>query len=90
MVMHSSDFSLRKLDRARPQSAWPLRLFAALARASSGVRAELRARRAAAELASLDDRMLRDIGVSRCEIQSLVRRPIVSAQTQPLGWWRRE
>src|SRR5262249_55090133 len=72
-------------DRPRPQSRWPLRLLEALARTTSAVQAELRARRTAAELANLDDRMLRDIGVSRSEIQSLVRRPIASAQTPHLG-----
>ena len=39
------------------------------------IEAELAARRAMAELADLDDRMLRDLGVSRSEIESKVRRP---------------
>jgi len=61
-------------DRTNPQSRWLIPLFAVIARAGSVVQAELRARRDAAELASLDDRMLCDMGVSRSEIQRLVRR----------------
>ena len=49
-----------------------VRLLAKLARA---LMTEIQARRAAAELHSLDDRMLRDIGVNRCEIDRVVRRP---------------
>lgn len=86
MGMNSTQFvngALGIKDRTRPLL---IRLFAALARAGSAIRAESRARRAYAELARLDDRMLRDIGVSRSEIHSLVRRP--GPQALGLGWWR--
>jgi uncharacterized protein YjiS (DUF1127 family) len=76
MALHSiQDFHGTPATKAQSsrQSRWLMRLLAALSRAISVVQAELRARGAAAELASLDDRMLRDIGVSRSEIRSLVR-----------------
>jgi uncharacterized protein YjiS (DUF1127 family) len=57
-----------------------MRLFAALASAGSTVQSELRTRRDAAELKRLDDRMLRDIAVSRSEIHNLVRRPVACRQ----------
>ena len=37
--------------------------------------AELAARHAIVELASMDDRMLRDLGITRGEIENLIRRP---------------
>jgi uncharacterized protein YjiS (DUF1127 family) len=37
------------------------------------IEAKLRARRAIIELANLDDRMLRDLGITRSEIESAVR-----------------
>jgi hypothetical protein len=37
--------------------------------------AELAARHAIVELASMDDRMLRDVGITRGEIENLIRRP---------------
>src|SRR5262245_47424982 len=84
MVMHSAQFFRRAQGihaEARLQSRWIMRLFAALAKARSAVQSELRARRDAAELASMDDRMLRDIGISRSEINSLVRRPAHEVRT---------
>ena len=39
------------------------------------IEAELAARHAIAELAGMDDRMLRDLGISRSEIENLIRRP---------------
>src|SRR5262245_55241793 len=83
MVMHSAQF-LQKTQginaQARPQSGWLRRLFGALAKARSAVQAELRARRDAAELASMDDRVLRDIGISRNEIDTLVRGPVTGGR----------
>jgi|SRR5215470_9570708 len=83
MVMHSAQFFRRTKGinaEARLQSRWLMRLFAALAKARSAIQSELRAHRDAAELASMDDRMLRDIGISRAEINSLVRRPVAGAR----------
>jgi uncharacterized protein YjiS (DUF1127 family) len=40
------------------------------------IEAELAARQAMAELAELDDRMLRDLRLSRSEIENKVRRPV--------------
>jgi len=49
-------------------------LFATLSRLATSLKAELVARRAAAELTEQDDRMLSDIGIGRSEIESAVRR----------------
>ena len=90
MEMKLTDFTYGRqgvADRLDPQSRWLIRPFAAIAKAGAAVRAEWRARRAAAELASLDDHMLRDIGVRRCEIQGLVRRPM--ADTARHAWQQR-
>jgi uncharacterized protein YjiS (DUF1127 family) len=78
MEMHSrqSLYAVHGISvRTRTQShwRWMMSLFATLPRLTSSVKAELRARRAAAELAEMDDRMLRDMGVSRYEIASAVR-----------------
>jgi uncharacterized protein YjiS (DUF1127 family) len=66
----------RRRSRSRPIArrlvAGTLAFVAIVKRA---IEAELAARRAMAELADLDDRMLRDLGVSRSEIESKVRRP---------------
>src|SRR5215510_3075500 len=91
MVIHSARFFRRTQGihaEARLQSRWIMRLFAALAKARSAPQSELRARRDAAELASMDDRMLRDIGISRSEIDSLVRRSVAGARGAHLGWQR--
>ena len=48
-------------------------LVAALQRLRSAIEAERRARRAIIELERLDDRMLRDIGIDRSEIDRAVR-----------------
>ena len=91
MMMHSAQFFRRKHGinaEARLQSRWLMRIFETLAKARSAVQSELRARRDAAELASMDDRMLRDIGISRSEIDSLVRWPVAGARGAHLGWQR--
>jgi uncharacterized protein YjiS (DUF1127 family) len=49
------------------------RIVAFLKAAVAAMQAELAARRAMAQLASMDDHQLRDIGVSRCEIGRAVR-----------------
>ena len=51
------------------------RVGAVLKRIKEVVDAELAARRAIAELLSMDDRTLRDLGISRSEIGNLIRRP---------------
>ena len=78
MEMHSRSsryeihgISAREDAQFRPQ--WGKGSFALLRRVISVVKGELEARRAARELSELDDRMLRDIGISRCDIQRIVR-----------------
>ena len=79
MEMHSpqSLYAVQGIStrrRTRSQSRWIRPLFAMLSRLTSAFKAELRARRAAAELAAKDDRMLHDIGIGRSEIEGAVRR----------------
>ena len=59
---------------ARLRLLWTTGVFALLTRVQSALRAEMRARRADSELACLDDRMLRDIGINRSDIEQAVRR----------------
>src|SRR5258708_1451868 len=49
------------------------RVFEFLARVKRAIETELAARQAIAELASMNDHMLRDLGISRCEIENAVR-----------------
>ena len=60
-------------DSAQLSLLWTKGIFALLTRAKSALRAEIEARRAAAELAGLDDRMLRDIGIDRGDIKRVTR-----------------
>jgi uncharacterized protein YjiS (DUF1127 family) len=58
---------------ARLPLRWVSYLVAALQRLRSVIEEERRARRAIIELERLDDRMLRDIGIDRSEIDRAVR-----------------
>jgi len=68
--------------RTRSQSRGIRALLEALSRLATAFKAELRARRAVAELAEQDDRMLRDIGIGRSEIESAVRRSTTPSRRQ--------
>src|SRR5262245_23140040 len=79
MEMHSPQslyavhgISTRRSTRSRSRRTRAL--FAILSRLTTALKAELVARRVAAELAEKDDRMLHDIGIGRSEIESAVRR----------------
>jgi uncharacterized protein YjiS (DUF1127 family) len=72
----------------RRQSRWSRiarrainRLLAVLTRLTEAIQAELAARRAIEELAGMNDHMLRDLGITRGEIESEVRRPRVNVGT---------
>jgi uncharacterized protein YjiS (DUF1127 family) len=67
----------RRLRSRRPSIARlaMARILAFLKAIGTAIKAELAARRAIAELASMDDHMLRDLGISRSEIESAVRPP---------------
>lgn len=51
------------------------RIIGFVARAKRAIEGELAARQAIDELVSMNDHMLRDLGISRGEIESAVRRP---------------
>ena len=51
------------------------RILAVVKGIAKAIEAELAARHAIVELTSMDDHMLRDIGMTRCEIENLIRRP---------------
>ena len=85
MEMHSRQ-SLNEIHgingMPRRQPRWRLlarlataRIFAVLNGIAKAIEAELAARRAVIELTSMDDHMLRDLGITRCEIENLIRRP---------------
>jgi uncharacterized protein YjiS (DUF1127 family) len=78
MAMHSRR-SLHNINgiSAPPRPAARLaiaRILAVLKRIKTAIEAELAARHAITELASMNDRMLRDLGIKRSEIESAVRR----------------
>src|ERR1700752_2459078 len=57
------------------------KLLAVLKGMKAAIKAELAARRAIEELAGMNDHMLRDLGVTRGEIENPVRRPRASVET---------
>jgi len=68
---------VRRRGRSRPiVRRLVARILAFVTIVKRAIEAELAARRAAAELAELDDRMLRDLRLSRSEIENKVRRPV--------------
>ncbi|WP_225705045.1 DUF1127 domain-containing protein [Bradyrhizobium cenepequi] len=64
----------KRTQRAPNAPRWYVSISAMVMFLLSKVRDELAIRRAMAELRELDDRMLRDIGLSRCDIASVRRR----------------
>jgi mannose-6-phosphate isomerase-like protein (cupin superfamily)/uncharacterized protein YjiS (DUF1127 family) len=91
MEMHSqrSLYEIHGINAPpRPQSRWSRiarrainRLLVVLTRMTEAIQAELAARRAIEELAGMNDHMLRDLGITRGEIESEVRRPRVNVGT---------
>lgn len=67
---------VRRRGRSRPiVRRLVARILAFMTIVKRAIEAELVARQAMAELAEMDDRMLRDLGLSRSEIENRVRRP---------------
>ena len=67
---------VRRRGRSRPiVRRLVARILAFVTIVKRAIEAELAARQAMAELAELDDRMLRDLRLSRSEIENRVRRP---------------
>jgi len=80
MEMHSRQslsevHDISVLSRRRPIAGTAIaRVLAFLKRMKTAIEAELAARQAIAELASMSDYMLRDLGINRSEIEDAVRR----------------
>ena len=67
---------VRRRGRSRPiVRRLVARILAFMTIVKRAIEAELAARQGMAELAEMDDRMLRDLGLSRSEIENRVRRP---------------
>jgi uncharacterized protein YjiS (DUF1127 family) len=82
MEMHSpqSLYEIHGLSSERRRRRRIARLFigqivALLIKAKRAIETELAVRRAITELGEMDDRMLRDLGIARSEIESTLRRP---------------
>ena len=71
--MTRSPRSPRELVAAILETAGPASLLGALARPVAAVARELRIHRAVRDLAAMDERMLKDIGLTRAEIRGAVR-----------------
>ena len=65
----------RQAGRGRIARRAIIRLVVAFKKLKSAIEAELAARHAIAELADMNDHMLRDLGITRGEIENAVRRP---------------
>ena len=73
--VHDISVLSRRQSRWRPIAGTAIaRVLAFLKRMKTAIEAELAARQAIAELASMSDYMLRDLGISRSEIENAVRR----------------
>src|SRR6266850_1576338 len=71
----------RRSRRGRIARRAITRLLAALKGMKAAIEAELAARHAIEELARMNDHMLRDLGIARSEIESMVRRSRVNVGT---------
>ena len=87
MEMHSRK-SLYDIHGISTQPRWRVlarlgiaRILAVLKGITKAIEAELAVRRAITELTSMDDRMLRDLGITRGEIQNTIRGPRKIAET---------
>ncbi len=83
--IHGVGAPLRRQSRRGGIARYAItRLLAVLKRMKAAIQAELAARRASEELAGMNDRMLRDLGITRGEIERAVRRSRVNVGTD--GW----